>query len=83
MDKPTNVELDLDDELAYIRYREGTSASTTDVLPDGVVAADFDESGRLLGIELLSLDAETVAAARDFAHKHGAAFPVDLRLVAA
>ena len=76
MTVPNNVELDLDAKAGYIR--DGEIAGTVDVWRDGRVAADVDADGNVLGIEILSFDAETLSKARTYAMEHGLAFPANI-----
>lgn len=78
MQKPISVKLDLEAEAGYVRYAEGDVAGTLDVWSDGTVAADLDDAGKVLGIEVLDFDDETLRAARSFAHNRGLSFPEDL-----
>jgi uncharacterized protein YuzE len=78
MTKPLSVTVDLEVNAAYIRYAEGQVAGTLDVWRDGWVAADLDENGRVLGIEVLDLDRETLHRARAYAQRHGLGFPAHL-----
>lgn len=79
MIKPVGLRVDLETDAAYIRYAEGEVAGTIDVWQDGWVAADVDSAGRVLGIEVLDLDVETLERARRFAHEHELAFPDHLQ----
>ncbi|MBV8720793.1 MAG: DUF2283 domain-containing protein [Candidatus Eremiobacteraeota bacterium] len=77
---PTSIRIDLEAGAGYIYYSngEGRSARTVDVWKDGQVAADYDESGKLVGIEVLGFDLETLSHARRFAREAGLSFPVHL-----
>lgn len=75
MTKPLSVRVDLETNAAYVRYAEGEAAGTIDVWEDGWVAADVDQTGRVLGIEVLDLDSDTLEHARIFARSRDLAFP--------
>lgn len=83
MVKPIDLRVDLETNAAYVRYADGNVAGTIDVWQDGWVAADVDERGIVMGIEVLDLERETLEQARDFAHAHGLAFPDHLEGVRA
>ena len=78
MTKPISVKVDLNANAGYIRYAEGKVAGTLDVWSDGWVAADLDDDGRVLGIEVLSFDDETLGHAKKYAQSQGLAFPAHL-----
>lgn len=48
-------------EPAYIRVRKGEKVETTVEIIPGVVMADYDANGDLLGIELLELRSANVS----------------------
>jgi uncharacterized protein YuzE len=64
----------------YITYAEPRGkVGTRDLREDCMVAADIDESGAVIGIEILDVsDAAQVAVAREFATTNGLAFPRDI-----
>lgn len=79
MMQPIGVDVDLEIEAGYVRYlADAQCAGTIDVWHDGQVAADLDASQRVIGIEVLGLDKETLKHAREFAARSGLAFPDDL-----
>jgi len=78
MQKPISVEVDLDVEAAYVRYAAGDVAGTLDVWHDGRVAADLDDAGTVLGIEVLGLDEAVLSEAHRFALSRDLAFPTHL-----
>jgi len=80
MKKPLSIEIDLQHRLGYVYYAqlEGHCAGTLDVWADGLVAADLDDDGNVLGIEVLGLDDETLQHAHDFAAAHDLEFPAHL-----
>ena len=72
------LNVDFEAQAGYVRYRslpDGERARSTRISED--VVADYRENGELLGVELLALDDRAMAQARDFAAKHGLAFPRD------
>jgi len=73
--KPLALRLELSGNCGYVIYAEENVAKTVLLCEDGSVAADLDENGRILGIELLDNDDETLATARAFAEARGLAFP--------
>lgn len=83
MIEPMSVRVDLQAKAGYIRYSEGRIVQTIDVWSDGWVAADVDEEGTVVGIEVLGLDEETLGHARAFAKEKGLAFPANLQGVRA
>lgn len=83
MVKPLDLRVDLETNAAYVRYADGSVAGTIDVWHDGWVAADVDEEGCIMGIEVLDLERETLEHARTFARTHGLAFPDHLEGVRA
>ena len=65
--------------VGYVRYNDPsmkTRPRTKRISPD--VNVDFDENGAVLGIELVGLDADSMAVAAGFAREHGLGFPRDL-----
>jgi hypothetical protein len=73
------LNVDLEAQAGYVRYRslpDGEHARSKRISED--VVADYRENGELLGVELLALDDEAIAQARDFAAKHDLAFPRNL-----
>jgi uncharacterized protein YuzE len=73
------LSVDLQAQAGYVRYRSlpaGERARSKRISED--VVADCRENGELLGVELLALDDDAMAQARDFATKHDLAFPRDL-----
>jgi uncharacterized protein YuzE len=66
--------------VAYVCYRkrlEGTAPPRTKrISPD--VNVDYDDGGSVLGIELVGVDAESLAVAVQFANEHDLVFPRDL-----
>jgi len=68
--------------VAYVCYRERPDGAqppkTKRISPD--VNVDFDDRGTVLGIELVGVDAESLAVAAQFAndHDHDLDFPRDL-----
>lgn len=79
MRMPTFVEVDLQNRLAYVSYSsEPRVSETIDVWHEGQVAADLDDVGAVVGIEVLSLDEETLQHARVFAAERNLAFPANL-----
>jgi uncharacterized protein YuzE len=86
MTEPISVRVDLKIPAAYVKYRVGTSVETRDIIDGGTVAYDLNESGEIIGVEILGIDQSIhVETARQFAHDHRLAFPRDLggNLVAA
>jgi uncharacterized protein YuzE len=76
---PISVEVDFETEAGYVAYVSGCEvAGTKDVWEDGTVAADLDGDGRVLGIEILAFDDETIGRARKYAADHGLTFPTHL-----
>ena len=75
MVKPLDLRVDLETNAAYVRYADASVAGTIDVWQDGWVAADVDNEGHIVGIEVLDLQRETLEHARTFANARGLAFP--------
>lgn len=79
MKEPIGVRVDLEVPAAYIKYSKSSSTETRDIVEGGSVAYDLDDSGEIVGIEILWLDdVANIEAARTFAGRHGLAFPRDL-----
>ncbi|MFN2529641.1 MAG: DUF2283 domain-containing protein, partial [Candidatus Baltobacteraceae bacterium] len=78
MTEPTNVKVDFQAKAGYVRYREAQATNTIDVWEDGAVAVDLDDTGNVVGIEVLALDGETLAQAQKYAAAHDLAFPAHL-----
>jgi uncharacterized protein YuzE len=73
------LNVDLETQVGYIRYRAlpaGERARSERVSAD--VAVDYGGNGAVLGLELLALDEEALAQAKEFAGRHDLAFPLDL-----
>jgi hypothetical protein len=86
MTEPSSVRVDLAVPAAYVKYSNGTSVETRDVVEGGAVAYNLDDTGAIVGLEVLWLDNPAhVEAARTFATQHNLAISRDLRgnLVAA
>lgn len=83
LNAPINVKVDLEANAGYVQYSSGSVARTVDVWDDGQVAADVDADGKVLGIEVLAFDEETLSRARSYAHERGLAFPAHLEGVLA
>ena len=67
--------------VAYVAYREkGTPRVRTERISDAEEAAnvDFDDTGAVVGIELIGVDAANMAVAARFAHEHGLGFPREI-----
>jgi hypothetical protein len=66
--------------VAYVCYRKRPDGAqppkTKRISPD--VNVDFDDWGTVLGIELVGVDAESLAVAAQFANDHALDFPRDL-----
>jgi len=82
MIQPMGVRVDLTIDAGYVTYANGTVAETIEVWEEGRVAADVDHDDRVIGIEVLGLDPETLDHARSFATSRGLAFPAHLEGVA-
>lgn len=79
MRKPTSIEIDFAANAGYVYYiPRARIAETVDVWEQGQVAADLDDAGDVVGIELLGFDAETLEHARTFAAERDLAFPTNL-----
>ncbi len=64
---------------AYIRYRDDDVARTLDLIPTASVAADLDNAGRVVGIEILDIaSAAQVDTARRYASERALAFPREI-----
>ncbi len=66
--------------IAYLYYRarpERSSPPRTKRISQDV-NVDFDDAGAVLGIEIVGVDAESIATARQFAESHELAFPRDI-----
>jgi len=86
MKKPLRAEIDFETRAGYIYYAavQGHVTTTLDVWDHGRVAADLDNTGNVLAIEVLALDAETLEHARLFATERELEFPAHLEdLIAA
>lgn len=74
---PLEVEIDRAVGAGYVCYKrlpsERTVARTERVSED--VAVDFDESGAILGLELIDLEDTSIETARSYAEARGYAFP--------
>lgn len=76
MRQPIEVKVDRVNALGYVRYiADREVAGTLVVWDDGWVAADVDDDGEVLGIEVVGLDSETLSRARAFAESRGLHFP--------
>ena len=64
-------------EVMYRRLPEGTFVDHDVRVGPGVTASILPD-GNIMGIELLGLQADTVAAAECYAAQHGLEFPADL-----
>jgi len=68
--------------VAYVTYRETPAGwpptQTERISPDAGVYVDFDDDNNVLGIELVGVDAESMAVASGFASEQGFDFPTDL-----
>jgi uncharacterized protein YuzE len=82
MTRPLGVEIDFEAKAGYVTYSESKVAETVDVWEEGTVAADLDADGKIIGIEVLGLDAEALSQARAYAEDHDLLFPSHLDLVA-
>jgi len=79
MREPMTVQVDLEIPAAYIKYADGESVQTRDILDGGTVAYDVDAQGQVVGLEILWIDDPAhVEAAETFARDHGLAFPRNL-----
>lgn len=78
--QPCQVERDDAIGAVYVYYSpDAQSLATLDVWGDGAVAADLDAAGQVIGLEILSLDEQTLQQARTFAASRELAFPRNLR----
>lgn len=80
MQEPIQFRMDYEVVAGYLRYRPlpaGERVARTQRVSDDV-HVDFNASGEILGIELLSFDATALGAAKAFAYAHGLSFPRDL-----
>ena len=80
MTKPIEVRVDLESECGYVAYSTRKIAETRDLWEEGTVAADLDSDGGIVGLEVLELDRETLAHAREYAEENDLAFPAMLGL---
>jgi uncharacterized protein YuzE len=66
---PIAVEREPEHNIAYLRYQEDVPGSTGQTVgyADHQVNVDFDEAGAIVGIEVLSLGAEELAALAEIA----------------
>jgi hypothetical protein len=80
MTTPISVTADLEAGVVLVRYRRLSKGAHIhhDELIVGGATAGIDAEGNVVSIELLNLAAPTLAAAADYAHGHGLAFPLDL-----
>jgi len=77
---PIAISADLEAGVVLVRYRrlaEGASIAHDAQIAPGATAG-LDEDGDIEAIELLNVEAATLAAAADYAHRHELAFPRDL-----
>lgn len=79
MTKPLGVEIDFESKAAYVCYSKADVAETLEIWEDATVAADVDAWGKVIGIEVLSFDDETLLRARRYAQEHGLAFPSEFK----
>jgi len=78
--EPISVRVDLEVPAAYVKYRKTASVDTRDIVEGGAVAYDLDDTGSIVGLEVLWFDDSAhVDAAKAFAAQHDLAFPQDLR----
>jgi uncharacterized protein YuzE len=80
MREPTQVTIDNDPEvgpLAYVAYEQRDTTARSQRAAESVIL-DVNESGDLVGIELLDLESGTIAIARSIATQQGVVFPADL-----
>jgi uncharacterized protein YuzE len=82
MMKPIGVEVDFEAKAGYVSYSDSDVAETREVWEEGIVAADLDAEGGIVGIEMLGLDSETISHARRYAENHDLVFPAMLDLAA-
>ena len=78
MTSPISIRVDLQAKAAYINYSDEAVVDTIDVWEDGQVAADIDMNGKVIGIEVLGFDDETLRQAHAYAEKNGLGFPANL-----
>jgi uncharacterized protein YuzE len=76
---PIEVRLDLEVNAGYVRYRrlpdDQRIARSSRLTEDAVV--DYDESGGILGVELLAFDNATPRPVQEFASHNGLEFPAE------
>jgi uncharacterized protein YuzE len=76
MAAPIHLAIDLEAGVCYVRYLDAPVARTIEVPPSATVAADLDEHGAVIGIEIVRLgDRGDVARARRFAEERALSFP--------
>lgn len=71
------VRVDLEVGAGYVRYRpleDGERVGSSVRLSQDVVV-DFDDAGKVLGIELISMIPEALAIAHEYAHQNDLVFP--------
>jgi uncharacterized protein YuzE len=79
MTAPIHVAMDLESGACYVRYSDAPVARTIEVPPSATVAADLDERGGVIGIELVRVaDEQDVERARRFAEERSLRFPANL-----
>ena len=71
------IEVDLEANAGYVRYRQHEKFGRNERVGQDVVI-DYDDAGQIFGIELLALDDVALSAARKVAAAHDLAFPRDL-----
>jgi hypothetical protein len=80
MTNPVAISADLEAGAILVRYRhlpDGTRIDHDDRIALGATAG-VDSNGKVVSIELLSVEDETLAAAADYAHTRQLAFPLAL-----
>lgn len=82
MTAPIAVAMDIEAGACYVRYSDAPVARTIEVPPSATVAADLDEHGGVIGIELVRVaDAHDVEHARRFAEQRSLRFPANLSVL--
>lgn len=80
MTNPVAISADLEAGVILVRYRNLPAGARIDrddqIAP--AATAGVDENGKVVTIELLSVDDSTLTAAADYAHMRGLAFPLAL-----
>ena len=79
MKEPIRITLEAEKpHAAYVYYTREKWAESTSVLEDGgIVEVDLDVNGEVIGIEMIGIDDDIVAAAKAYADSRDLRFPTN------